>query len=66
MNPFMPLDSSTSTLWTGLFSIKWGSSQFVLLQCFIDIPELNGNSVDPDQTPRPGSTLFANVPFMGR
>ena len=58
------MDSSTSTLWTNLFSIKGVSSQFVLLQCFIDIPELNANSVDPDQTPR--STLLANVPFMGR
>ena len=26
---------------------------FLLLSCFVEISELNANSVDPDQTPRP-------------
>ena len=28
------------------------SGQFLLLPCFIKMPVLNANSVDPDQTPR--------------
>ena len=42
-----------------------------LLSCFVEISELNANSVDPDQTPRSAASdldlfLFANVSFMGR
>ena len=41
-----------------------------LSPCFIYIPVLNANNVDPDQKPRSAasdqSTLFANVPCMGR
>ena len=28
------------------------SGQLLLLSCFVEIPELNANSEDPDQTPR--------------
>ena len=28
------------------------SSKFLLSSCFVEISELNANSVDPDQTPR--------------
>ena len=28
------------------------SGKFLLLSCFVEISELNANSVDPDQTPR--------------
>ena len=37
-----------------------------LLPCFRKMPVINANNVDPDQMPHSGSTLFANVPFMGR
>ena len=67
VNPFMPsglfyhnsLDRSISYIrgvWLGFF--------LLLLSYFIDISELNANSVDPDQTPR--SALFAYVTFTGR
>ena len=36
----------------------------VSLFVLVEIPVLNANSVDPGQTL--ASTLFANVPFMGR
>ena len=32
------------------------SDQFLLLSCFVEISELNANSVDPDQTPRSASS----------
>ena len=28
------------------------SGKFLLLSCFVEMSELNANSVDPDQTPR--------------
>ena len=44
------------------------SGQFLLLPCIIEIRVLNGNSVDPDQTPRSvASNLGLNclpVPFQ--
>ena len=43
------MDSSTTTLWTGLFPIA-GCLVFIIT-CFIDIPVVNANSVDPDQAP---------------
>ena len=50
LNPFMP---------SGLFylncldrSISNSCDYFLLLPCFIEIPVLNTNSVDPNQTPR--------------
>ena len=39
---------------------------FYSLPRSIEIPVFDGNSVDPDQTPRSGSTLFAKVHFTGR
>ena len=49
------------------FPIKGVSGCFLLLlPCVTEISVFNANSVDPDQTPRKASTLFANIPFMGR
>ena len=45
------MDSATSTLWTGPFSIEWKYGWISLLPCFIEFPFFNANSVDPDQTP---------------
>ena len=44
------MDTSTISLWTGLFPIEGLSCWFLLLLCFIEIPIFNANSVDPDQT----------------
>ena len=42
---------------------------YFIISCFVEIPEPNANSVDPDQMPHSAasdlSTLFADVPFMG-
>ena len=46
------MGSSTLTLWTGLFPVKEVSGSYLLLPWFTEIPVLNANSVDPDQTPR--------------
>ena len=46
------MDSSTWTVWSSPFPVLGVSDQFVLLQCFIGIPVIDSNSVDPDQTPR--------------
>ena len=46
------VDPSTSRLWTGPFSIEGVSGYPLLLPNFNEIPVLNANSVDPDQTPR--------------
>ena len=48
------MDSSTTTLWTNLFSMAgYLASYFLsLLQCFIESPVSDANSVDPDQMPR--------------
>ena len=48
----------------GPFPIKGVSGSFSFLPCFIEIHAFNANSVDPYQMPH--STLFANVPFMGK
>ena len=37
----------------------------LLLPCFVEISELHANSVDPDLTPRSGSTTVCQC-FMGR
>ena len=60
------VESSILTLWKGLFPIKGVYGLFLSLSCFVEISEFNTNSVEPDQTPRSGFTLFANVLFMGR
>ena len=41
-------NSSTLSLWNSPFPV---SGQCLSLPCFIDIPVLNANSEDPDQTP---------------
>ena len=46
------MDSSTFILRSGPFPIQGVSDQFLLLPSFIEIPVLNVNSEDPDQTPR--------------
>ena len=46
------MGTPTSTLWAGPFPIEGLADKFLLLLCFIEIPFLNANSVDPDQTPR--------------
>ena len=47
------VDSSTTTLWTGLFPMaRWLVSFYyflLLLLCFMEIPVFNDNSLDPDQ-----------------
>ena len=47
------MDSSTITLWTGLCPTAGCLvSIYYYYVCFIEIPDLNANSVDPDRTPR--------------
>ena len=46
------VDSSTTTLWTGLFPTACVKLVFIINICFIEIPVVNANSEDPDQTPR--------------
>ena len=43
--------STFSTLSTGPFPIKGLSGKVIILLWFTEIPVLNANSVDPDQTP---------------
>ena len=43
------VDSSTTTLWTGPFSVEGMSGYISLLPCFIVIHGFNANNVDPDQ-----------------
>ena len=58
------MNSSAITLWTGLFPIAGYLVRFYY-DCSMVVPELNANSVDPDQTPvASGSTPFDNVPFI--
>ena len=45
------VDSSTTTLWTGLFPIV-GCLVSFYYYCFIGIPVFNASSVDADQTSR--------------
>ena len=63
------LVSSTPTLWTGLFPTAGRLAIFFLLLRFIEIPVLNANSVDLDQTLFCSiwsrSALFAIYPFGG-
>ena len=42
------LESSTLTLWSGPFPIKG----VLIITWFTEIPALNANNVDPDQTPQ--------------
>ena len=44
------MDSSTSTLWSGLFSVEGEPVLFLLLSCSIEIPAFNVNSAETDQT----------------
>ena len=46
------MDSASLTLWTGHFPVEGMSGWFLLLPCFKEVPVLNANSVDRDQTPR--------------
>ena len=43
------VNSSASTFWTRPFPVKGVSNFFLLLPCFIEIPVLNANNVNPDQ-----------------
>ena len=43
------MNSSAITLWTGLFPIAGVWLDFIMLLCFIKVPLINANSVDPDQ-----------------
>ena len=43
------MDSSTTTLLDLSISNSRVSGQFLLLLCFIEIPVINMNSLDPDQ-----------------
>ena len=47
----MRVDSSTLTLWTGPFPVNGVSGKLLLLLWFTEIPVINANGVDPDQTP---------------
>ena len=57
------VDSSTTTLWTGLFP-KAGCLLNFYYYCFIEILVVYANSVDPDQMPHSAaSELLANYLF---
>ena len=43
------VDSSATTLWTGLFPKAGYLVSFLSSLCFIEIPVFNASSVDPDQ-----------------
>ena len=45
------VDSSTSMLWIGSFTIKGVTGYLLLLPCFTEIFVCNANSEDPDKTP---------------
>ena len=53
-------------------SLRGVSGQFLLLPYSIEMPVINANSIDPDQTPRTAASglglhcLPASVPFMGQ
>ena len=51
------VDYSTIALWTGPFPVKVSGS-FLSYSCFNEIPVLNANSVDPDQTPRSAASAL--------
>ena len=52
------MDSSTSSLRTVPFPIEGVPDYFLLLPCFIETPEFNANSVDPDQMPRSAASYL--------
>ena len=52
INLFMPSGRSYFNLWNGPFQMEEMSGYFLFLPYFIEIPAVNANSVDPDQTPR--------------
>ena len=60
------VDSSTTTLWTGLFPIAGCMVSFYL---FIENSVFNPNSIDPHQTPRSAASDLGlhclTNPFMG-
>ena len=52
INPFIcKMDSSTLTPEQSISNNR-STWLVLLLPCFIEIPEFNANSIDPDQTPR--------------
>ena len=64
MYPFKSSGLFNTTLSTVLFPNSGASGYLLLLLlllCFIEIPVVNSNSVDPDQTPQT-ATLFASSP----
>ena len=50
------MDSSTLTLWSSPFLIERVSSWSLLLQCFVEIPVVNTNSVEPYKKPQTAAT----------
>ena len=51
VNPFMSSVPFYHNSLNQSISKSWVSGYFLLLQCFIEIPVLNANSVDTDQMP---------------
>ena len=60
-NPFMPNELFYLNTLDKSFSNRRGVWLVLLLPCFLEIPVLNANSVDPDQMSHSGSALFAYV-----
>ena len=64
------MDSSTTPFWTGLFPIEGCLVIFFITMFFFfffffkEIPVVNANSEDPDQTPRSVTSVF-QLPFGG-
>ena len=63
------VDSSTTTLLTGIFPLLELCGQFLLLSCFVKTSEFNANGVDRDQTLRYAASdlglHFFQCPFYG-
>ena len=66
LNPYMPNGLYLISLDKSISYIK-DVLLFLLLSCFVEMPELNANSVEPDHTPR---TLWVytvcQCPFYGK
>ena len=65
------MEFSTFSIRTGPFPVQGVSGFFLIIPCFIEIPVVNANSVDFDQSLRSATSdlglhCFANVLFMGR
>ena len=50
--PFMPSGIFYLDFLDRSISYIWGVWLVIIISCFVEIPERNANSVDPDQTPR--------------